>query len=235
MIKLSKRMKHLRSRFSSLSDYDLMTVIGFQQKMSSINFVESVDVAVNLGIDARKSEQNVRGFVLLPHGSGRNVRIAVFTQDVDIEHRVKIAGADEVGMFDLADRIKNKNCQFDVIVASPAAMPLVGKLAPILGPRGLMPNIRNGTISQNIVESVKNIKMGQICYRNDKSGIIHVTIGKISFTPEQLRENLEALIIALKKNKPIQSKGVFIKKVTLSSTMGIGIAIDKSSLPIITN
>ncbi|AKC60705.1 50S ribosomal protein L1 [Blochmannia endosymbiont of Camponotus (Colobopsis) obliquus] len=229
MVKLSKRMQLLRNKVNNVQQYDIMNAISLHQKLSVVNFNESIDVAINLGIDPRRSDQSIRGFVFLPYGTGRKMRIAAFTQGMNMQH-AKTAGADEVGMEDLADRIRLGDRKFDVVVASPDAMYVVSKLAPILGPRGLMPSSKIGTLSQNLVDTIKNVKLGQISYRNDKYGIVHMTIGKMSFLPMQLKGNLEVVIAALKKNKPLQVKGVFIKKVTLSSTMGIGIDIDQNSL-----
>ena len=192
-------------------------------------FVESVDVAVNLGIDARKSDQNVRGATVLPHGTGRSVRVAVFAQGANAE-AAKEAGAELVGMDDLAAKVKAGEMDFDVVIASPDAMRVVGQLGQILGPRGLMPNPKVGTVTPNVAEAVKNAKAGQVRYRNDKNGIIHTTIGKVDFNEAQLKENLEALLVALKKAKPSSAKGVYIKKVSLSTTMGAGVAIDQASL-----
>ena len=186
-------------------------------------------MSVNLGIDARKSDQNVRGAIVLPNGTGRSVRVAVFTQGANAE-AAKAAGAELVGMEDLAEQIKKGEMNFDVVIASPDAMRIVGQLGQILGPRGLMPNPKVGTVTPNVAEAVKNAKAGQVRYRNDKNGIIHTTIGKVDFNAEQLKGNLEALIVALKKAKPASSKGVFIKKVSLSTTMGAGVAIDQTSL-----
>ena len=186
-------------------------------------------VAVNLGIDARKSDQNVRGATVLPNGTGRDVRVAVFTQGANAE-AAKEAGAELVGMEDLAELVKKGEMDFDVVVASPDAMRVVGQLGQILGPRGLMPNPKTGTVTPNVAEAVKNAKAGQVRYRNDKNGIIHTTIGKVDFTAEQLQQNLEALIVALKKAKPSQAKGVYLKKVTISTTMGAGVSVDQNTL-----
>jgi large subunit ribosomal protein L1 len=191
-------------------------------------FDESIDVAVNLGIDARKSDQLVRGSVVLPRGTGKTVRVAVFAQGAKAEE-AKAAGADIVGFDDLAESIKAGNLDFDVVIASPDAMRLVGQLGQVLGPRGLMPNPKVGTVSADVAGAVRNAKAGQVQYRNDKNGIIQCTIGRASFAPEALRENLLALIDALAKAKPAASKGVFMKKVSLSSTMGVGVRVDQAS------
>lgn len=229
MAKLSKRLQLISSKVDSQKRYDIKDGLALLKTVASAKFVESVDVAVNLGIDARKSDQNVRGAVLLPNGTGKTVRIAVFTQGANSE-AAKQAGADQVGMEDLAEQIKKGMINFDVVIASPDAMRIVGQLGQILGPRGLMPNPKVGTVTANVAEAVRNAKAGQVRYRNDKSGIIHTTIGKVNFTVEQLQENLEVLLAALKKLKPTTAKGVYIKKVSLSTTMGAGIAIDQSTL-----
>ncbi|MFQ1014198.1 50S ribosomal protein L1 [Avibacterium paragallinarum] len=229
MAKLTKRMKAIKAGVDSTKAYEINDAIAVLKQFTSPKFVESVDVAVNLGIDARKSDQNVRGATVLPNGTGRNVRVAVFTQGANAE-AAKEAGADLVGMEDLAEQIKKGEMDFDVVIASPDAMRVVGQLGQILGPRGLMPNPKVGTVTPNVAEAVKNAKSGQVRYRNDKNGIIHTTIGKADFTPEQLKENLQALLAALTKAKPASAKGVFIKKVSLSTTQGAGVAIDQSSL-----
>lgn len=231
MPQLTRRMRIIRNKVDSMKQYDIMEAVSLLKEVATAKFIESIDVAVNLGIDARQSEQNVRGVTVLPHGIGRNVRVAVFTQGTNAE-AAKAAGADLVGMDDLADKIKKNKFNFDVIIASPDAMRIVGQLGQILGPRGLMPNSKVGTVTLNVEEAIKNAKAGQVCYRNDKNGIIHTTIGKEHFELNQLKENLEALLIALKKAKPIQAKGVYIKKISLSTTMGVGIVIDQSSLSI---
>ncbi|MFZ7267197.1 50S ribosomal protein L1 [Avibacterium avium] len=229
MAKLTKRMKAIKAGVDSTKAYEINDAIAVLKQFTSPKFVESVDVAVNLGIDARKSDQNVRGATVLPNGTGRNVRVAVFTQGTNAE-AAKEAGADLVGMEDLAEQIKKGEMDFDVVIASPDAMRVVGQLGQILGPRGLMPNPKVGTVTPNVAEAVKNAKSGQVRYRNDKNGIIHTTIGKADFTPEQLKENLQALLAALTKAKPASAKGVFIKKVSLSTTQGAGVAVDQSSL-----
>lgn len=229
MAKLTKRMKAIKAGVDSTKAYEINEAIAVLKQFTSSKFVESVDVAVNLGIDARKSDQNVRGATVLPNGTGRSVRVAVFTQGANAD-AAKEAGADLVGMEDLADRIKKGEMDFDVVIASPDAMRVVGQLGQILGPRGLMPNPKVGTVTPNVAEAVKNAKSGQVRYRNDKNGIIHTTIGKADFSPEQLKENLQALLVALTKAKPASAKGVFIKKVSISTTQGAGVAIDQSSL-----
>ncbi|WP_331828597.1 50S ribosomal protein L1 [Candidatus Blochmannia sp. SNP] len=229
MGKLSKRM-HIMQHYADKSiQYSTIDGLQLLKKITKVKFVESVDVAINLGIDARKSDQNVRGNVILPHGTGRNVRLAVFTQGDNIL-LAKNAGADLVGLHDLSDEIKTGKHRLDVVIASPDVMHVVSKLGPILGPKGLMPNLKMGTISNNVEELVKNIKLGQIRYKNDKNGIIHATIGKINFDIIKLKENLEALIASLKQAKPMIFKGTYIKKITLSTTMGRSISIDQNTL-----
>ncbi|EWS98384.1 50S ribosomal protein L1 [Pseudoalteromonas sp. SCSIO 43095] len=229
MAKLTKRMRTIREKVEVTKDYEINEAVALLKELATAKFVESVDVAVNLGIDARKSDQNVRGATVLPNGTGRDVRVAVFTQGANAE-AAKEAGAEFVGMEDLADLVKKGEMNFDVVVASPDAMRVVGQLGQILGPRGLMPNPKTGTVTPNVAEAVKNAKAGQVRYRNDKNGIIHTTIGKVDFTAEQLQQNLEALIVALKKAKPSQAKGVYLKKVTISTTMGAGVSVDQSTL-----
>lgn len=229
MAKLTKRAKLIRSKVDSTREYDINEAVALLKELTAGKFVESIDVAVNLGIDARKSDQNVRGATVLPHGTGRTVRVAVFTQGANAE-AAKAAGADIVGMDDLAEQVKKGVMDFDVVIASPDAMRVVGMLGQILGPRGLMPNPKTGTVTANVAEAVKNAKAGQIRYRNDKNGIIHSTIGKIDFDTDKLKENLEALLIALKRAKPSVAKGIFIKKVTISSTHGAGLTLSQASL-----
>jgi large subunit ribosomal protein L1 len=229
MAKLTKRAKLIRSKVDSTREYDINEAVALLKELTAGKFLESVDVAVNLGIDARKSDQNVRGATVLPHGTGRTVRVAVFTQGANAE-AAKAAGADIVGMEDLAEQVKKGVMDFDVVIASPDAMRVVGMLGQILGPRGLMPNPKTGTVTPNVAEAVKNAKAGQVRYRNDKNGIIHSTIGKIDFDADKLKENLEALLMALKRAKPSVAKGIFIKKVTISSTHGAGLTLSQASL-----
>ncbi|MEZ8088081.1 50S ribosomal protein L1 [Vibrio sp. 10N.222.54.B12] len=229
MAKLTKRMRVIRDKVDSTKEYEISEAVALLKELATAKFVESVDVAVNLGIDARKSDQNVRGATVLPHGTGRDIRVAVFTQGANAE-AAKAAGADIVGMEDLAEQVKKGEMNFDVVVASPDAMRVVGQLGTILGPRGLMPNPKVGTVTPNVAEAVKNAKAGQVRYRNDKNGIIHTTIGKASFEANQLQENLEALLVALKKAKPSSAKGSYLKKVSISTTMGAGVAVDQASL-----
>ncbi|WP_114788008.1 50S ribosomal protein L1 [Vibrio tetraodonis] len=229
MAKLTKRMRVIREKVDVTKEYEINEAVALLQELATAKFVESVDVAVNLGIDARKSDQNVRGATVLPHGTGREIRVAVFTQGANAE-AAKEAGADIVGMEDLAEQVKKGEMNFDVVVASPDAMRVVGQLGTILGPRGLMPNPKVGTVTPNVAEAVKNAKAGQVRYRNDKNGIIHTTIGKANFSAQQIQENLEALLVALKKAKPSSAKGTFLQKVSISTTMGAGVAIDQASL-----
>jgi len=229
MAKLSKRMKAIRAEVNGTKEYEINEAVALLQKFATAKFSESIDVSVNLGVDPRRSDQNVRGATVLPHGTGRDVRVAVFAQGANAE-AAKAAGADIVGMDDLAAKVKAGEMDFDVVIASPDAMRVVGQLGQILGPRGLMPNPKVGTVTPNVAEAVKNAKAGQVRYRNDKNGIIHSTIGKATFTAEQIKENLEALIVALKKAKPSGAKGQFIKKVSLSTTMGAGVKIDQATL-----
>ncbi len=229
MAKLTKRMRTIRAKVDVTKEYDINEAVALLKELATAKFVESVDVAVNLGIDARKSDQNVRGATVLPHGTGRDIRVAVFTQGANAE-AAKAAGAELVGMEDLADLVKKGEMNFDVVIASPDAMRGVGQLGTILGPRGLMPNPKVGTETPNVAEAGKNAKAGQVRYRNDKNGIIHTTIGKVTFEADQLKENLEALLVALKKAKPSSAKGVFVKKVSISTTMGAGVAVDQNTL-----
>lgn len=234
MAKLTKRMRVIREKVDVTKEYEINEAIALLKELATAKFPESVDVAVNLGIDARKSDQNVRGATVLPHGTGREIRVAVFTQGANAE-AAKEAGADIVGMEDLAEQVKKGEMNFDVVVASPDAMRVVGQLGTILGPRGLMPNPKVGTVTPNVAEAVKNAKAGQVRYRNDKNGIIHTTIGKATFEAAQLQENLEALLVALKKAKPSSAKGTFLKKVSISTTMGAGVSVDQSSLNTLAN
>ncbi|GLR75590.1 50S ribosomal protein L1 [Aliivibrio sifiae] len=234
MAKLTKRMRNIREKVEVTKDYEINEAVALLKELATAKFNESVDVAVNLGIDARKSDQNVRGATVLPHGTGRDIRVAVFTQGANAE-AAKEAGADLVGMEDLAELVKKGEMNFDVVVASPDAMRVVGQLGTILGPRGLMPNPKVGTVTPNVAQAVKNAKAGQVRYRNDKNGIIHTTIGKVDFDAAQLKENLEALLVALKKAKPTSAKGVFLKKVSISTTMGAGVSLDQATLDTATN
>ncbi|TLU59504.1 50S ribosomal protein L1 [Thalassotalea litorea] len=229
MAKLSKRARLIREKVDVLKEYEINEALALLKELATANFKESVDVAVKLGIDARKSDQNVRGATVLPNGTGRDVRVAVFTQGANVDV-AKEAGADIVGMEDLAEQVKKGEMNFDVVIATPDAMRVVGQLGQVLGPRGLMPNPKVGTVSPDVATAVKNAKAGQVRYRNDKNGIIHSTIGKVDFENGQLEENLVALLTALKKSKPAQAKGAYFKKISLSTTMGAGVAIAQGSL-----
>jgi large subunit ribosomal protein L1 len=228
--KLGKRMQAQAAKVQRGRFYPLDEALGVVKQTASAKFDESVDVAVNLGVDAKKSDQNVRGSALMPRGTGRSVRVAVFAEGAQAE-AAKQAGADIVGFQDLADKIKAGEMNFDVVIADPAAMRIVGQLGQILGPRGLMPNPKVGTVTPNVAKAVENAKAGQVQFRIDKAGIVHCSIGKASFEAEALKENLGALIAALNKAKPATAKGVFIKKVTLATTMGPGVAVDTATLP----
>ncbi len=229
MAAVTKRMKAIKEKLAPGRQYPLDDAFRMLKEMSSVKFVEAVDVAVNLGVDPRKSDQVVRGSTVLPRGTGKTVRVAVFAQGANAE-AAKAAGADIVGMEDLAERIKGGDLGFDVVIASPDAMRVVGQLGQILGPRGLMPNPKVGTVTPDVAGAVRNAKAGQVRYRTDKAGIIHCTIGKVNFEVDALKENLHALLADLQKAKPSTAKGIYMKKVTVSSTMGPGITIDQSSL-----
>ena len=229
MVDLSKRLKALRAEVDRTKTYPVANALEMVKKTATAKFDESVDVAINLGIDAKKSDQSVRGSVVLPRGTGKTVRVAVFTQGANAE-AAKAAGADIVGFDDLAEKIKGGFMDFDIVIASPDAMRVVGPLGQILGPRGLMPNPKVGTVSANIAEAVKNAKAGQVQYRADKAGIVQCTIGRASFPIDALQENLQSLIAALNKAKPASSKGVYLKKISVSSTMGVGIRVDQGSV-----
>lgn len=229
MAKLSKRQKAIREKVEPTKAYAITDAVALLKELSKVKFAETVDAAINLGIDPRKSDQSVRGATSLPHGTGKDVRVAVFTSGANAE-AAKEAGAEFVGMEELAAEIKGGMMDFDVVIADPAAMRVVGQLGQVLGPRGLMPNPKTGTVTPNVAEAVKNAKAGQVRFRADKGGIVHGGIGKVSFEASAIKENLEALLIDLKKAKPASAKGVFLKKITLSTTMGPGLTIDISSL-----
>jgi large subunit ribosomal protein L1 len=229
MAKLSKRMQAVREKSEKGRLYPADDAFALLKELSKVKFVENVDVAVNLGVDPRKSDQVVRGATVLPNGIGKQVRVAVFAQAANAEAATE-AGADRVGMEDLAEDMKAGNLNYDVVIASPDAMRVVGQLGRLLGPRGLMPNPKVGTVTPNVAEAVHNAKAGQVRYRTDKAGIIHCPLGKLDFEPTALRENLEALLGNLMKAKPSTSKGVYMKKVTVSTTMGPGLTIDHQSL-----
>lgn len=229
MAKLSKRTKVLRSKIDSAKLYAVDEALALIKQTATAKFDESIDIAVQLGIDAKKSDQLVRGSVVLPAGTGKSVRVAVFAQGEKAE-AAKAAGAEIVGMEDLAEQIKAGVFNFDVVIASPDTMKIVGTLGQVLGPRGLMPNPKVGTVTADVATAVKNAKAGQVQYRTDKAGIVHATIGRASFQPEALKSNLLALIDALTKAKPASSKGVYLRKVAVSSTMGVGVRVDQASL-----
>jgi large subunit ribosomal protein L1 len=226
---LPKRLAALRSKVDRSKTYSVDDALGLVKQTATAKFDESVDVAVNLGVDAKKSDQTVRGSVVLPAGTGKNVRVAVFAQGERAD-AAKAAGADIVGFDDLAARIKEGFMDFDVVIASPDAMRVVGQLGQILGPRGLMPNPKVGTVSPDVAQAVRNAKAGQVQYRTDKAGIVHASIGRASFSPEQLKTNFTALIDALNKARPSGVKGVYMHKISLSSTMGAGVRVDTTGL-----
>lgn len=229
MSRITKRRKVINEKVSIGKTYSVTEAFELLKSLPVLKFVEAVDVSVNLGIDTRKSDQTVRGAVILPHGTGKKVRVGVFAQGEQAEN-AKNAGAEVVGFEDLAEKIKKGEMDFDVLIATPDAMRLVGQLGQILGPRGLMPNPKVGTVSADVATAVKNAKAGQVSYRADKGGVVHCTIGKINFATDALKENLMALMADLKKAKPSSSKGIYIKKVVISSTMGPGLLIDQASL-----
>jgi large subunit ribosomal protein L1 len=229
MAKLTKRQKAIREKVESGKLYPVADAVALLGEISAVKFTESVDVAVNLGVDPRKSDQVVRGSSVLPNGTGKDVRVAVFAQGENAE-KAKAAGADVVGFDDLAEQVKAGNLDFDVVIATPDAMRVVGQLGQILGPRGLMPNPKVGTVTPDVATAVNNAKAGQVRFRTDKNGIIHCSVGKLGFEPQAIQQNVEALLAELKKLKPSSAKGVYVKKVTLSTTMGPGLAIDQSSL-----
>ena len=219
MAKLSKRTRAIREKVEAGKLYQVEEAVALLAELSTVKFKESLDVAVNLGVDPRKSDQNVRGASVLPHGTGKTVRVAVFAQ-----------GADVVGFDDLAEQVQGGEINFDVVIASPDAMRVVGKLGTILGPRGLMPNPKVGTVTPDVAQAVKNAKGGQVRYRTDKGGIVHCTVGQVGFDSNAIKENVESLLADLKKAKPSSAKGTYFKKVTLSTTMGPGLNIDPASL-----
>ena len=231
MAKLSKRKQAIKDKVDPTRQYPLDEAVSLLKECATAKFNESIEVAINLGIDAKKSDQAVRGATNLPHGTGRDVRVAVFTSGENAD-KATAAGADLVGMEELADKVKAGEMEFDVVIASPDAMRVVGQLGQILGPRGLMPNPKTGTVTPDVETAVKNAKAGQVQYRTDKNGIVHGGIGKIDFELNAIRENLEAVLADLKKAKPSAAKGIYMKKVTLSTTMGPGLAIDQSTLEI---
>ncbi|KKO05233.1 hypothetical protein LCGC14_0075040 [marine sediment metagenome] len=229
MAKLTKKQQAIAAKIDSTRGYAISDAVALLNEFASPKFKESIDVSINLGVDPRKSDQVVRGSTLLPNGTGKDVRVAVFAQG-DNATKAKDAGADIVGFDDLAESIAAGNMDFDVVIATPDAMRVVGKLGQVLGPRGLMPNPKVGTVTADVATAVKNAKAGQVRYRTDKKGIIHGAIGKIGFNADAIEGNLEALIADLKKAKPASSKGIYIQKVVLSSTMGPGVLIDHAAL-----
>ena len=230
MAKISKRFKAMDGKIAEGKTYAIDEALKILKDNSKTKFIESVDVAVRLGIDAKKSDQGVRGSTLLPHGTGKTVRVAVFCPAGEKAEAAKAAGADAVGMDDLAEKMQAGDLNYGRIIATPDAMRVVGKLGQLLGPRGLMPNPKDGSVTADVVTAVKNAKAGQVKFRNDKAGIVHASIGKVNFEVNALKENLAALLSDLSKSKPATSKGVFLQKVYVSSTMGLGIAVDQSSL-----
>jgi len=226
---LTKRKKLIAEKVEEGKVYQVAEAISIITELSTVKFKEAIDVAINLGVDPRKSDQVVRGASVLPHGTGKTVRVAVFTQGANAE-AATAAGADIVGMDDLAAEIQQGKMDFDVVIASPDAMRVVGKLGQILGPRGLMPNPKVGTVTPDVAGAVKNAKSGQVRYRTDKAGIIHCSIGQIGFSEDAIKENVEFLLADLKKAKPASAKGIYVKKITLSSTMGPGLSVDTASL-----
>ena len=231
MAGLSKRKKAAREKVDSTKAYVIEDALSLVKELATSKFPESIDVAVNLGVDPRKSDQVVRGSTVLPNGTGKSVRVAVFAQGENAD-KAKAAGADVIGFEDLAESVKGGDLNFDVVIATPDAMRVVGQLGQILGPRGLMPNPKVGTVTADVEGAVKNAKAGQVRYRTDKAGIIHCPIGRVDFEVPALKENLEALLADLKKAKPASSKGQYVRKLTVSSTMGPGLAVDRTSVDI---
>ena len=229
MAAVPKRMKAWAEKIQPGKQYPIDEALALVKEFATAKFRESVDVAVNLGIDATKSDQQVRGSTVMPHGIGKSVRVAVFTSGKN-QDAAREAGADIVGLEDLAEKVKAGELNFDVVIASPDAMRVVGQLGQILGPRGLMPNPKVGTVTPNVAEAVKNAKAGQVRYRADKAGVVHCTIGKADFEIKQLKENLLALLQDLQKAKPAAAKGIYLKKISVSSTMGPGVPVDQSTL-----
>jgi len=229
MAKNGKRMRTIAEKIDRQRAYPIDEAVALLSELAKTKFKESFDVSVNLGVDPRKSDQVVRGATTLPHGSGKEVRVAVFAQGEAADQATE-AGADVVGADDLAEQVKGGEMNFDVVIATPDAMRIVGQLGRVLGPRGLMPNPKTGTVTPDVVTAVQNAKAGQVQFRTDKGGIVHGSVGKVGFESQQIRENLEALLADLKKAKPASSKGIYLKKVTLSTTMGPGLAIDQASL-----
>ncbi|WP_432471212.1 50S ribosomal protein L1 [Amphritea sp. HPY] len=231
MANLTKRQKAIAEKVEVGKQYSVEDAVSLLNELSTVGFKESVDISVNLGVDPRKSDQNVRGSSVLPSGTGKDVRVAVFAQGENAE-KAKAAGADVVGFDDLAEQIKGGDLNFDVVIATPDAMRVVGQLGQILGPRGLMPNPKVGTVTPDVTTAVNNAKAGQVRFRTDKNGIIHAGVGKVGFEADAIKANVEALLTELKKLKPASAKGIFLKKITLSTTMGPGLVVDQSSLSV---
>jgi large subunit ribosomal protein L1 len=231
-MKISKRFKAMEKAVTPGKTYGVDEALKIIKDNAKTKFVESVDVAIRLGIDAKKSDQGVRGSTLLPHGTGKTVRVAVFCPAGEKAEAAKAAGADAVGMEDLAEKMQGGDLNYGRIIATPDAMRVVGRLGQLLGPRGLMPNPKDGSVTADVVTAVKNAKAGQVKYRNDKAGIVHASIGKVNFELNALKENLTALLSDLSRSKPASSKGIFLQKVSLSSTMGVGVTVDQSTLPV---
>ena len=229
MGKPTKRMRAMAEKVDAAKFYPIDEAVGLLADLSTAKFKESFEVAVNLGVDVRKSDQTLRGASTLPHGTGKSVRVAVFAQG-DNAAQAEAAGADVVGLDDLAEQVKGGDLNFDVVVATPDTMRVVGQLGKLLGPRGLMPNPKTGTVTADVETAVKNAKAGQVRFRTDRAGIVHGSVGRVGFSADQIKENLEALVADLKKARPAAAKGVYLKKITLSTTMGPGLAIDQSSL-----
>lgn len=231
MAKVTKRMRLIAEKVDGDKAYEITEAVALLSDLSKTKFKESFDVSINLGVDPRKSDQVVRGATTLPHGTGKTVRVAVFAQG-DNADKATAAGADLVGFEDLAEEVKAGKMDFDVVIATPDAMRIVGQLGKVLGPRGLMPNPKTGTVTPDVETAVKNAKAGQVQFRTDKAGIVHGSVGQVGFSVEEIKQNLEALMSDLKKAKPASAKGVYLKKVTLSTTMGPGVSIDQTSLEI---
>jgi large subunit ribosomal protein L1 len=231
MTKVSKRMRLIAEKVDGDKEYEITEAVTLLSDLSKTKFKESFDVSINLGVDPRKSDQVVRGATTLPHGSGKTVRVAVFAQG-DNADKATAAGADLVGFEDLAEEVKAGKMDFDVVIATPDAMRIVGQLGKVLGPRGLMPNPKTGTVTPDVETAVKNAKAGQIQFRTDKAGIVHGSVGQVGFGVDAIKQNLEALMSDLKKAKPASAKGIYLKKITLSTTMGPGVSIDQASLEI---
>ena len=231
MARLTKRMRAIAERADKHKDYPIDEAVTLLSELSNTKFKESIDVSVNLGVDVRRSDQTLRGATTLPHGTGKTARVAVFAQG-DQADKAEAAGADVVGLDDLAERLQGGDLNFDVIIATPDTMRVVGKLGRLLGPRGLMPNPKTGTVTADVETAINNAKAGQVKYRTDRGGIVHGSVGQVGFTAMQIKENIETLVTDLKKAKPAAAKGVYLKKITLSTTMGPGVPIDQSTLDI---